>query len=263
VSEPHHDALPSFGDDDPVSPELAVYVWAIVALGVGYFLYKRYRSSAASSATPTTGPTANPAVVVVRDRAGQRSRSDSARAGGRRAEAGQHRVQAGPKPFPVPAAAAGSPLEPPATIRPERKWRGGRVGIAIFGALLVVVGGAAALRYSLSRTTPVPTVAAPAAPTSPTSTRTSKAAAARPAARTFAWAPASGAAAYHVEIRRGNRIVYSTRTRATRISVRLRTAGAKAAPLRPGTYRWYVWPLLGHARRRGAAVVATTFVVER
>jgi hypothetical protein len=262
VSKPRHDALPSFGDDDPVGPELSVYVWAIVALGVGYFLYKRYRSSAASSATPTTGPTANPAAVVVRDRTGQRSPA-AARAGGRRVEAAQHRVQAGPKPFPVPAAAAESPVEPPATIRPERKWRRGRVGIAVFGALLVAVGGAAALRYSLSRTTPVPSVVAAPAPTNPTRTRTSKAAPARPAARTFAWAPASGAAAYHVEIRRGNRIVYSTRTRATRISVRLRTVGQRTAPLRPGTYRWYVWPLLGHARRRGAAVVATTFVVER
>jgi hypothetical protein len=261
VSEPRHDALPSFGDDDSASPELAVYVWAIVALGVGYFLYKRYRSSAASSATPT-GTTANPAVVVVRDRAGQRSRA-ATRAGGRRDEAAQHRVPAGPKPFPVPGAAAGSPVEPPATIRPERKWRRGRIGIAIFGALLVVVGGAAALRDSPSRTTPVPTVVASAAPTDPTTTRTSKAEALHPAARSFAWAPASGATAYHVEIRRGNRIVYSTRTRTTHISVRLRTVVQKAAPLRPGTYRWYVWPLLGHERRRGAAVVATTFVVER
>ena len=264
VSEPRHDALPSKGGDDPVSPGLAVYLWAILALGAGYFLYKRYRSSAASSATPSTGPTANPAAVVVRDRAGQRSRADSTRAGGRR-EAGQDRIHAAPKPFSVPAAAAGLPVEPPATIRPERARHGRRVVIAIFGALLVVAGGAAAVWHARPRAAPAPTVVAPASLTNPPTTQTSEAPAERPATRRFAWAPASGAVAYHVEIRRGNTIVYSTSTRATRISVRLRTAGQKTAPLTPGTYRWYVWPLLrkAHARRRGAAIVATTIVVPR
>jgi hypothetical protein len=265
VSEPRHDALPSKGGDDPVSPGLAVYLWAILFLGIGYFLYKRYRSSAASSATPTTWPTANPAVVGVRDRAGRRSPADSARAGGRRVEAGQDRSQAAPKPFSAPAAAAGLPVEPPATMRPERARHGRRVAIAIFGALLVVAAGTAAVWHARPRAAPAPTVVTPASRTNPPTTRTSEAPAERPATRQFAWAPASGAVAYHVEIRRGNKIVYSTSTRATRISVRLRTAGQKTAPLSPGAYRWYVWPLLRkpHARRRGAAIVATTIVVPR
>ena len=266
VSEPRHDALPSHGGDDPVSPGLAVYVWAILALGVGYLLYKRYRSIAASSATPTTGPTANPAVVVVRDRAGQRSRADSARAGGRRVEAGQDRSQAGLKPFSVPGAAAGSPVEPPATIRPERARHGRRVGIAMFGALLLVTAGTAAVWHARPHATPSTTTgAAPVAPTNSVATQARTTVATRPATRIFAWAPAPHTVAYDVELRRGDVVVFTARTRATRIRVRTRNAGKKTGQLTPGTYRWYVWPLRrsGNARRRGAAIVATTIVVGR
>jgi hypothetical protein len=259
VSEPRDDALPSHGGDDPVSPGLAVYVWAILALGVGYFFYKRYRSSVASSAIPTSGPTANPAVVGVRDRAGRRSGADSARAGGRRVEAGQDRSQAGPKPF-------SAPVEPPATIRPERARHGRRVAIAIFGALLVVAAGTAAVRHARPHATPATTTgAARVAPTNSVATHASTTVATRPATRIFAWAPVSRAVAYDVELRRGDVVVFTARTRATRIRVRTRNAGKKTGQLTPGTYRWYVWPLRrsGNARRRGAAIVATTIVVGR
>ena len=214
VSEPHHDALPSFGGDDPVSPELAL---------VDSALRERLLHAEADH------------------------------------------IQAGPVPYSVPSAPARPPVESSATIRPERSPRRRRALIAIFGGLLVVVVGAAATWHARPGAAPPPTVVAPAAPTNSVTTQTRKAAAARPAARTFAWAPASGAVAYHVEIRRGDVVVYTARTRATRISLRLRKAGHKTAPLRPGTYRWYVWPLLrhGHARRRGAAIVATTIVVRR
>lgn len=265
VSEPRHDALLSKGGDDPVRPGLAVYVWAILALGVGYFLYKRSRSSAASSATPTAEPTANPSGVGVRDRAARRSRADSARAGGRRVEAGQDCSHAGLKPFSVPAAAAGLPVEPPATIRPERARHGRRVAIAIFGALLVVAAGAAAVWHVGSHATPAPTGAAPVAPTNSVATQASTTVATRPATRIFAWAPAPRAVAYDVELRRGDVVVFTARTRAARIRVRTRNVGKKTGQLTPGTYRWYVWPLRrsGNARRRGAAIVATTIVVGR
>jgi hypothetical protein len=264
VSEPRHDALPSKGGDDPVSPGLAVYVWAILALGVGYFLYKRSRSSAASSATPTAEPTASASVVGVRDSAGRRSRADSVRAGGSRVEAGQDRSQAGLKPFSVPAATVGVSVEPPATIRPERARHGRRVAIAIFGALLVVAAGAA-VWHVVPQTTPAPTGAAPVAPTNSVATQSSTTVATRPATRIFAWAPAPRAVAYDVELRRGDVVVFTARTRATRIRVRTRDAGKKTGQLTPGTYRWYVWPLRrsGNARGRGAAIVATTIVVGR
>jgi len=212
VSEPHHDALPSFGDDDPVSPELALVDSALRQ---------------------------------------------------RLLQAEVNRVQADRTLSPAPLAATGSPVESSATIHPDQARRGRRGWIAIIGALLVVAAGAAAVwQATLPRATPAPAVP-PAAPTNSVTTATTEAAAGRPATRTFAWASASGALAYHVEIRRGNTIVYSTRTSATHISVRLRRAGKKTALLKPGTYRWYVWPLLrhGHARRRGAAIVATTIVV--
>jgi len=220
VSEPRHDAVPSFGGDDPVSPELAL---------VDSALRERLLEAEADR------------ILAV--------------------------------PFRVATAASGSALEPAETIRPEPARHGRRIAIAIF-ALLVVLVGAAAVWHARHRANPAPTGVAPAATTGvdPAATtnsgtaQTSEAAAGRPTTRTFAWAPTSRAVAYHVEIRRGDNIVYSTRTRATRVSVRLRSAQHKGAPLSPGTYRWYVWPLLrrnGHANRRGAAIVATTIVVGR
>jgi hypothetical protein len=264
---PRHDALPRHGGDDPVSPGLAVYVWAILALGVGYFLYKRSRSSAAASATPTTGPTVNPSVVGVRDHGGRRSRADSAQTAGRRVEAGrQDRSQTGLKPFSVPAPSAGLPVEPPATIRPVRARHGRRVAIAIFGALLVVAAGTAAVWHARSHATPATTAgAAPVGPTNSVATPARTTVATRPATRTLAWAPAPRAVAYDLELRRGDVVVFTARTRATRIRVRTRNAGKKTGQLTPGTYRWYVWPLRrsGNTRLRGAAIVATTIVVGR
>ena len=84
------------------------------------------------------------------------------------------------------------------------------------------------------------------------------------AGRDFAWAPVKGASRYDVQIRRAGKIIYSATTSAphVRIPREWRRSG-RTFVLSPGTYRWYVWPVVGAGARgrRGAAVVATTFKV--
>jgi len=80
----------------------------------------------------------------------------------------------------------------------------------------------------------------------------------RSVGRDFAWAPVRGASGYDVEIQRNGEIVYATRTSVAHLTVPLRwKLGGPTRSLSPGTYRWYVWPVV--RGRRGPAVVATTF----
>ena len=104
--------------------------------------------------------------------------------------------------------------------------------------------------------TPAVSTASPASPT--TSPRTGS------AGRDFVWAPVKGVSRYDIQIRRAGKIIYSTTTSAPRVSIpREWQRSGRTLVLSPGTYQWYVWPMVGpgEGSRRGAAVVATTFTV--
>lgn len=84
----------------------------------------------------------------------------------------------------------------------------------------------------------------------------------RAPARVFAWAPVAGARSYRVSFYRGTRLVYSHVTTSPRLVLRARwTFGGRKHRMRRGTYRWYVWPVLGPERRLGKAVVQATYRV--
>jgi len=63
--------------------------------------------------------------------------------------------------------------------------------------------------------------------------------------RTFAWARVEGAAAYQLSLFRDDAIVFSARTReASLVLPSTWRYEGRAQRLRPGTYRWYVWPIM-------------------
>lgn len=80
-------------------------------------------------------------------------------------------------------------------------------------------------------------------------------------ARRFAWAPAAGASAYHVEFFRGPLRVFSADTRRPEVTVpaRWRLGGIQYS-LTPGEYRWYVWPVAS-GRRSSEAIVQAQVIV--
>lgn len=81
--------------------------------------------------------------------------------------------------------------------------------------------------------------------------------------RRFAWAPVKGATSYRVEIRRGSKLIFARET--TRPEVEIprtwKRAGVKHA-LRPGEYRWYVWPIVAGRRSTKATVQASLSIPE-
>ena len=81
------------------------------------------------------------------------------------------------------------------------------------------------------------------------------------AARSFAWAPTEGASGYYVEFFRGGTRVYAGETTGATVEVpaRWRYLGV-ARSFRPGTYRWYVWPIVGELRAVRAAVQTTVSI---
>jgi hypothetical protein len=82
-----------------------------------------------------------------------------------------------------------------------------------------------------------------------------------PIERRFAWAPSPGATGYHVEFFRGTERVFVQRTARPEVIVPGRwTFGGSRQSLRPGEYRWYVWPESGGERRLGA-IVQTSVVI--
>lgn len=71
----------------------------------------------------------------------------------------------------------------------------------------------------------------------------------------FAWAPASGASGYHVELFRGASKIFETDTRDPFVAVPATwKIGQRVHALAPGRYRWYVWPLIS-GRRSATAIV--------
>jgi hypothetical protein len=112
----------------------------------------------------------------------------------------------------------------------------------------------------------VPAVAAPAftppapAPPAgkPSRPRNRTPAVSRPVARPFAWAPSPGASAYHVELFRGAERVFAAQTKKPAIDVPARWQFAgRSQTLEPGSYRWYVWPVVDGKRSAAATVQAT------
>jgi hypothetical protein len=84
---------------------------------------------------------------------------------------------------------------------------------------------------------------------------------ARPMARRFAWAPTPGASAYHVEFFRGPARVFVKETTDPFLTVPAKwTVRGGKRSLSPGTYRWYVWPIVESQRLSQAVVQATVSV---
>ena len=109
-------------------------------------------------------------------------------------------------------------------------------------------------RVTAARVVPQPTSAARPLPVShPVATT---------AAKTLAWAPASGAVGYEVQLFRGSKRVLLIRTSHPRLQLgsSWRYEG-RLVRRQGGTYRWYVWPLFQGNRRASAAIVQTRIVI--
>lgn len=95
---------------------------------------------------------------------------------------------------------------------------------------------------------------APASPSLPLSSDPSP----QPELRRFAWAPVKGASGYRVEIHRGSSRVFVRETRKPEVAVpRTWRLDGRTHRLRPGEYRWYVWPIVSGRRAARAVVQAS------
>jgi len=84
---------------------------------------------------------------------------------------------------------------------------------------------------------------------------------AKPSARRFAWAPAAGASAYHIELFRGSVLAFSANTTRPELTVPAHWKDVRGdRSLVPGEYRWYVWPVVS-GTRSSTAIVRATLVV--
>lgn len=82
-----------------------------------------------------------------------------------------------------------------------------------------------------------------------------------PEPQRFAWAPVPDASGYHVELFRGSSKVFEAETRRPSVTVPARWSfDGRSDSLRPGDYRWYVWPLVS-GRRAATAIVQARLVV--
>jgi hypothetical protein len=76
--------------------------------------------------------------------------------------------------------------------------------------------------------------------------------------RRFAWAPVASATGYHVEFFRGaKRVLARDTTRPELVVPASWVFEGVGRSLRPGVYRWYVWPIVSGARQSQAAVQTT------
>lgn len=114
-------------------------------------------------------------------------------------------------------------------------------------------GAAAKSKPTTAR--PKPTTAKPKASTTPPKKTPVAAAAAE--TRRFAWAPVDGAVGYHVELFRGNDRVLARDTKepVLELAPSWRYQG-RTVTLKPGEYRWYVWPVTSSGRGTEAVVQA-------
>ena len=147
------------------------------------------------------------------------------------------------------------------------------VGLLLSGDRVSVLDDVAATPPPPS---PSQTAARPASPTvstQPPISRATTRAAAPPQAgvsgaassRLLVWAPVANASGYAVEVTRNGESVFSATTSVPHVRVpgQWRHAGRKVT-LSPGTYHWYVWPVVrsGSSHRRAtAAVVASNLEI--
>jgi hypothetical protein len=82
--------------------------------------------------------------------------------------------------------------------------------------------------------------------------------------RVFAWAPVAKARAYEFQLFRGETLVYRMRVSDSRLTLppQWRLEG-RPQTARPGSYRWYVWPIVaGRTQPVKRATVQATFVID-
>lgn len=76
--------------------------------------------------------------------------------------------------------------------------------------------------------------------------------------RRFAWAPVKQATGYRVEIHRGPTRIFARETTRPEIEIpRTWKRSGVRQTLRPGEYRWYVWPIVAGRRSTKAVVQAS------
>jgi hypothetical protein len=158
----------------------------------------------------------------------------------------------------------------------------GAVGVAVVGLALVtlridrasapsliedtpstlpLVGASGLVPESAQRSDPRPTPRSKATAGQPASPKSGAPNIAGPVARRFAWAPVESASGYHVEIFRGSTRVLARDTKGPNITVPARWSEEGVyRSLRPGTYRWYVWPVVAGKRQPVAVVQAQLLV---
>jgi hypothetical protein len=171
-----------------------------------------------------------------------------------------------------------SPVVPGARIRvpspsaPSRPaWRAVAVASAIVVAVFVLadlrVGGndeAASGGETTQVATVPPSTGRKPGRTAPKQAppRSAKPTRVAPTSRRFAWAPVAGASGYEVAFFRGQSRVFSGRSSraALTLPARWRIAGRRES-LKPGRYRWYVWPIVA-GKRSSTAVVRAALEVQ-
>jgi hypothetical protein len=168
----------------------------------------------------------------------------------------------------VPRGGASSAVEVAHRSSPIRRSRSvvlaaggasGAVAIALLVGVRVDLKGTSAG----ADTAPVLNMPAPSVPkTADLSAEAQPKAGRRPPAtesapRRFVWAPAESASGYQVALFRGSSLVFSANT--TRAEVLIPTTwsfAGKRRTLKPGEYRWYVWPVVSGLRKSEAIVRA-------
>ena len=154
--------------------------------------------------------------------------------------------------------------------RRNRSWRllVSVAAVTVVGLLLfdvrVLVGKtpASAKRPELERTSITPRISPPGqTPETGRQEKRSRGSLGQPAPRRFAWAPTPGAVGYHMELFSGTVRVFSAGTARPELTIPARWKHrGNDRSLRPGEYRWYVWPVIS-GRRASQAIVQAELVV--
>jgi hypothetical protein len=187
------------------------------------------------------------------------------------AEWARERLPVPPDTLEALEAAEPRPLSAPATsARRPRRWRS---RVMTWSGMLLLVAGAAFLvgsRADVETPTAAPLVLEPqpAARTADSEraneTRTRsprRSTGVATATRRFAWAPVVGATGYHVELFKGSALILRDETKKPEILIRRRWRfNGRQRRFEPGTYRWYVWPIVG-GQREAKAIVQAKLVV--
>jgi hypothetical protein len=80
----------------------------------------------------------------------------------------------------------------------------------------------------------------------------------------LAWAPVARSSGYHVELFRGNSLVFATDTRSPTVTIPAKWSfDRREHVFEPVAYRWYVWPIVSGKRTTRAVVQARLVVRDR